>query len=77
MITGFILIAVAPGTEEDVYEELKGIPEIKELKSVFGEYDIIATIKSKNIKELSRIVVKKIRPIDGVITTGTLISMEE
>ncbi len=77
MITGFIMIAVAPGTEDAVYEELKKMPEIKELKSVFGEYDIIATIKSKNIKELSKTVVKKIRPIEGVITTGTLISMEE
>jgi len=76
MITGYILIAVAPGMEDAVYAQLKKIPEIKQIKSVFGEYDIIATIDSKNIKELSRIIVKKIRPIEGVITTGTLISME-
>jgi DNA-binding Lrp family transcriptional regulator len=72
MAIGFVLISTAPGKEHEVYNELKKIPEIIELHPLFGEFDLIAKLETKNYNELGSIVVEKIRMIDGVIDTKTL-----
>jgi DNA-binding Lrp family transcriptional regulator len=72
MAVGFVLISTAPGKEHEVYNELKKIPEIIELHPLFGEFDLIAKIETKDFNELGVIVVEKIRMIDGVIDTKTL-----
>ena len=72
MAVGFVLISTAPGKEHEVYNELKKIPEIIELHPLFGEFDLIAKLETKDFNELGEIVVEKIRMIDGVIDTKTL-----
>ncbi|OYT60797.1 AsnC family transcriptional regulator [Euryarchaeota archaeon ex4484_178] len=72
MAVGFVLISTAPGKEHEVYNELKKIPEIIELHPLFGEFDLIAKLETKDFNELGVIVVEKIRMIDGVIDTKTL-----
>jgi len=72
MAIGFILINTAPGHEYEVYNKLSKIQEIIEIHSLFGEFDIIVKIESKDFEELGNIVVKKIRIINGVIDTKTL-----
>ncbi|EDY34694.1 transcriptional regulator, AsnC family [Aciduliprofundum boonei T469] len=72
MAIGFVLISTAPGKEHEVYNELKKIPEIVELHPLFGEFDLIAKLDTRDFNELGTIVVEKIRMIDGVIDTKTL-----
>ena len=72
MSVGFVLISTAPGKEHEVYVELKKIPEIVELYPLFGEFDLIAKIETKDFNELGRIVVEKIRMVEGVLDTKTL-----
>ena len=72
MPVGFVLISTAPAKEHQVYNELLKIKEIVELHPLFGEYDLIAKIEAKDLDELGRIVVEKIRAIDGVADTKTL-----
>ncbi|WP_457591565.1 Lrp/AsnC ligand binding domain-containing protein [Geoglobus sp.] len=72
MALGFVLIKVMPRKEREVYERLIKLDEVEELYPLFGEYDLIAKIVVKDFEELSEVVVKKIRSIDGVIETKTL-----
>ncbi len=72
MALGFVLIKVMPRRERGVYERLLKLEEVEELHPLFGEYDLIAKISVKDFEELSEVVVKKIRSIDGVIETKTL-----
>jgi len=72
MAVGFVLISTAPGKEHDVYNILQNMKEIVEIHPLFGEFDIIAKIETKDYNELGKIVVNKIRVIDGVIDTKTL-----
>ena len=72
MPVGFVLISTAPAKEHQIYNELLKIKEIVELHPLFGEYDLIAKIEAKDLDELGRIVVEKIRAIDGVADTKTL-----
>ncbi|UCD13493.1 MAG: Lrp/AsnC ligand binding domain-containing protein [Thermoplasmatales archaeon] len=72
MAIGFVLISAAPGHEYEVYNKLSKIPEIIELHSLFGEYDLIAKIDAEDFEKLGSIVINKIRSIEGVINTKTL-----
>jgi len=56
--------------------ELKAIPEIKELIPLFGEYDIIAKIEAKDYDGIGKVVIQHIRSIDGVIDTKTLTAVD-
>jgi DNA-binding Lrp family transcriptional regulator len=72
MALGFVLIKVSPRKEREVYEKLAKLKEVEELYPLFGEYDLIAKVVVKDFEELSEVVVKKIRSVDGVIETKTL-----
>lgn len=72
MAIGFILISTAPAKEHEVYNALLKVSEITELHPLFGEYDLIAKVESKDFDTLGEIVVNKIRTIDGVADTKTL-----
>jgi len=72
MPVGFVLISTAPAKEHQVYNELLKIKEIVELHPLFGEYDLIAKVEAKDLEELGKIIVEKIRSIDGVADTKTL-----
>ena len=72
MAVGFVLISAAPTKEHEVYENLLRIKEITELYPLFGEFDLIAKLETDNYDMLGKIVVDRIRTIDGVIHTKTL-----
>ncbi|HEC96340.1 MAG TPA: Lrp/AsnC family transcriptional regulator [Euryarchaeota archaeon] len=72
MVVGYVLISVEPTKEVEVLKKLLEIPEVVEAHSLFGEYDIIAKVVSSSLEELSNIILNKIRKIDGIISTKTL-----
>ena len=72
MAIGFVLISAAPAREHEVYNKLSKVKEIIELHPLFGEYDIIAKIEAEDFEKLGKIIVEKIRSINGVIDTKTL-----
>lgn len=72
MAIGFVLITIAPTHEHDVNTKLSKVPEIIELHPLFGEYDFIAKIETEDFDKLGKIVVNKIRTIEGVTDTKTL-----
>ena len=72
MKIGFVLIHVSPLHESEVYNIVSKIPEVSEIHSLFGEYDLIAKIEAENYERIGDIVIHKIRSIKGVIDTKTL-----
>jgi len=76
MAIGFVLINAAPAHEHEVYNKLSKVPEIVEVHPLFGEFDIIAKIEADDFERLGKLVVNKIRSIDGVIDTKTLTGTE-
>ncbi|EQD36384.1 transcription regulator, partial [mine drainage metagenome] len=45
---------------------------VVEVHPLFGEYDLIVKIDASDFSELGKIVIEKIRTIEGVIDTKTL-----
>jgi len=70
---GFALLSISPLHEKKVYEDLKNIPEIVEVHPIFGEYDILLKIECLDIDSIGAVVIKKIRSIQGIMDTKTLI----
>ena len=66
----YVLIRTGGGKAKDVLESIREMEEISEAYGVYGSYDIIAKVEGENIADL---VVDKIRILEGVVYTNTLI----
>ena len=73
MATSFVLINVEIGAEEEVLSDLRPIPEVKEAHLVYGVYDIIAIVETPTMQELKDAISLKIRRLDKVHSTLTMI----
>src|SRR5207249_10196217 len=69
---GFVLIYIEPTREKEVYQKLTKIKDIVELYPLFGEYDLIAKVEADSYDAIGKLVVSKIRAIEGVKATKTL-----
>ena len=77
MFTAFVLLKLKAGKEQEVYKALMRYSEIQGIRQVFGDFDILARIETNDFKHIRDTVMNKIRSIDGVISTTTLIGLEE
>jgi DNA-binding Lrp family transcriptional regulator len=73
MPTAFVLLNTESGTECDVLRKLKSISNVEEAKIVYGVYDIVLRVESKSMDELKRTVTWKIRKIEYITATQTVI----
>ena len=77
MPKAFVLINVESGTEEEVVSELKKVEGVEEAYYSYGVYDIISKVKADSMDKLKEMVTRRIRTLDRVRSTLTLIMMEE
>ena len=73
MRQAYVLIISTVGSEEEVLEEVRGIPEVKEAHMVYGVYDIIARVEAETVQGLKDIVASNIRSIDKAHSTLNLV----
>ena len=75
MISAYVLINCDLGAEEDVISDLKTIDGVKEVHGTFGAYDIIVEIESDNKENLRDAITWKIRKIERIRSTLTLMTI--
>jgi len=76
MAEAYILINCEIGSEEQVITALKNIDSVKEVHGTFGAYDILAKIESPQVEDLRETITWKIRKIDKIRSTLTLMGIE-
>ena len=76
MPLAFVLVNVEAGTDREVLENIKKIPEVRSAYMVYGVYDIVVMLESDTLERLREMVTKKIRQLDKVRSTMTMIVME-
>ena len=76
MPMAFVLIDAEIGSEEEVLKELLKIEGVKEACVVYGGYDVVAKIKADTIDRLKDIVTWRVRRLNKVRSTLTMIVME-
>ncbi len=75
MISAYVLINCDIGSEEDVISRLKTIDGVKDVHGTFGAYDIIAKVESDNQETLRDTIAWKIRKIERIRSTLTLMTI--
>lgn len=76
MPVAFVLINAEIGSEDEVVTELRKIVNVKESYVVYGVYDIVAKVEADSMDKLKEIVTWKIRRLDKVRSTLTMIVVE-
>jgi len=77
VISAFVLITCDLGAEEDVISHLKTIDGVKEAHGTFGAYDIIVEIESEDVDKLRDTITWKIRKIERIRSTLTLMTIPD
>jgi DNA-binding Lrp family transcriptional regulator len=77
MATAHVLINCDIGFEGSIIEKLKKIEDVKEIRGILGAYDIIVKLECLTNERLREIVTWKIRKIQQVRSTITLLDIWE
>jgi DNA-binding Lrp family transcriptional regulator len=80
--TAYVLLNSDLGSDETIISKVKGILDNEdkvtyEVQGVYGVYDIVLKISSENTENLRSVITNKIRKIDKVQSTLTMMVIEE
>ncbi len=82
MPIAFILLNSDLGSDQEIVTKIKEILSVEkglkfEVQGVYGIYDIVVKIESDNADHLRSVITNKIRKIDKVQSTLTMMVIEE
>lgn len=76
-IKAYVLIVTDPGQTKQVHEALGKVPNITEMNEVMGPYDIVVELEVDSLQQVPAILGERIRIIDGIQSTTSLITLPE
>ena len=76
MVTAIVLIRTRHGRTKDVAEALAAFPEISEVYSVGGSYDVVALVRVKQNEDIADMVTERMVKVDGIERTETMIAFK-
>ena len=71
------MINTEPKYREIVVEALEKLDSVVEIFPVYGVYDVVAKVKAESMDKLKEIVTWKVRSLDDVRSTITMLILEE
>jgi len=77
ILKAYVLMNTELGQEAPVIKALSDVEEINEIQALYGIYDIIVEIEADSMEKVKEIVFSKIRRLENVRTTITLITYGE
>ncbi|MCH8972555.1 MAG: Lrp/AsnC ligand binding domain-containing protein [Thaumarchaeota archaeon] len=72
MTIAYVLISCDLGFDAEIVDEIKQVKDVKEVRGVFGAYDILVKLELANAENLKDIITWKIRKLNRVRSTLTL-----
>jgi len=76
MAKAYLKINVVPGKEKIIRGALTETKGVKEAYITTGDQDIIALVEANNFTDLLKLVVSKLRVIEGITKTDTNFILE-
>jgi DNA-binding Lrp family transcriptional regulator len=77
MPTAFVFINTVPEFMPQVLEEIRKIEGVEEAEMVYGNYDIVAKVKTETMDRLKQTVSSSIRTTNKVLSTQTTIVLRQ
>ena len=72
-VKAFVLIKTRPTTAKATVHEVKKVDGVTEAEALWGIYDAVAVVEARNLDELDIIVCHRIKTIETIVDTVTLI----
>ena len=75
MTTAFVLLNVSLGTEGSVISKLTEVDGVRQAWQIYGIFDIIAKIEAEDAANVRAILQERIRRLDNIRSTLTLMAV--
>jgi DNA-binding Lrp family transcriptional regulator len=76
MITAIVLIHAERGQTAAAGAALAKIPDVAEVYSVSGEYDLVAIVRVQQYEHMAEVVPQRIAAVPGIARTHTLMTFQ-
>jgi DNA-binding Lrp family transcriptional regulator len=76
MITAIVLVQSTRGRSQALAQSLLDIPEVAEVYSVAGDWDLVAILRVKEYDAMAEVVPSKLQSLDDVVRTTTLMAFQ-
>jgi DNA-binding Lrp family transcriptional regulator len=76
MITAIVLVEAERGKAQDLAQSFLELPEVAEVYSVAGDYDLVAILRVKEYDAMAEVVPGKLQRLEGVRHTQTLMAFQ-
>ncbi len=74
-VSAYVFVSTVPGKERQLAEKIARNREILKVKGTTGDFDLLVEAVANNIDELQQLVMSKIRALEGVVRTHTIITV--
>ena len=75
MNEAFVLLNVDYKQQQNIIETAKKIPTVKEVKTIYGIYDVLIVLESSNMQDIKNAIDVDLHKIDGINNITSLISV--
>jgi len=72
-VEAYIMLNVKTGTEDDVCENLAKYDEVKEMATIYGEYDAVIKVEASDMNNLDKFIIEELRGLPNIFLTATMI----
>ena len=73
----YLLIKSDLGAEEKVKEQLEQLEQVQKVERTYGDYDMVVKMESEHIEKIRETIAWKIKKIDKIRSTLTLVKKED
>jgi DNA-binding Lrp family transcriptional regulator len=74
MVTAIVLLNVERREINSVAEALSALPEVSEVYSVGGSYDLVAIVRVQTNERLADLVTRQMLAVDGILNSETMVA---
>lgn len=73
MVTAYCLVRAKSDRAAEAYGKIRSLSDVREVVLVYGEYDLVVKVETKDFRALDKFVYDSLREIPEVETTTTMI----
>lgn len=74
MLTAFVMIQAEPEKIATIAQTIANMPNVAEVYSVTGEFDILVILRLSEYEQLAESVPDGLSKVDGIIRTSTVLA---
>ena len=74
MLTAFVMIQAQPDKIAGIAQTIANMPNVAEVYSVTGDYDIIVVLHLTEYEQLAEAVPDGLAKVDGILRTNTVLA---